>query len=237
MKQSRIILLGAVAVLVALFFVFDLGRYLNLEYFQEQRSLVLSFYEESTLLVIVAFTGIYIAMAALSLPGAAIMTIAAGAVFGLAVGLVLVSFASAIGATLACLLARYLFRDAVQNRFGKYLGKINDGVEKDGAFYLFAMRLVPAIPFFVINLVMALTPIRLWTFYWVSQIGMLAGTAVFVNAGKEIGRLESLSGILSPTLVTSFVLLGVFPFIAKRALNLIARRFGKGETGTDRERS
>ncbi|MCY3841192.1 MAG: TVP38/TMEM64 family protein [Gammaproteobacteria bacterium] len=231
MKRNQIILLGAIVVLVALFFVFDLGRYLNLEYFQEQRSAVVGLYQENTLLFIVAFMAIYIAMAALSLPGAAIMTLAAGAVFGLPVGLVLVSFASTIGATLACLLARYLFRDAVQNRFGKYLGRINEGVEKDGAFYLFAMRLVPAIPFFVINLVMALTPIRLWTFYWVSQIGMLAGTAVYVNAGKEIGQLESLSGVLSPTLVISFVLLGVFPFIAKQALNLISKRFGKGETG------
>lgn len=231
MKRNQIILLGAIVVLVALFFVFDLGRYLNLEYFQEQRSAVVGLYQENTLLFIVAFMAIYIAMAALSLPGAAIMTLAAGAVFGLPVGLVLVSFASTIGATLACLLARYLFRDAVQNRFGKYLGRINEGVEKDGAFYLFAMRLVPAIPFFVINLVMALTPIRLWTFYWVSQIGMLAGTAVYVNAGKEIGQLESLSGVLSPTLVISFVLLGVFPFIAKQALNLISKRFGKGATG------
>ncbi|MDE0443275.1 MAG: TVP38/TMEM64 family protein [Gammaproteobacteria bacterium] len=231
MKRNQIILLGAIVVLVALFFVFDLGRYLNLEYFQAQRSVVVGLYQENTLAFIVAFMAIYIAMAALSLPGATIMTLAAGAVFGLAVGLVLVSFASTIGATLACLLARYLFRDAVQNRFGKYLARINEGVEKDGAFYLFAMRLVPAIPFFVINLAMALTPIRLWTFYWVSQIGMLAGTAVYVNAGKEIGQLESLSGILSPTLVISFVLLGVFPFIAKKALNLISKRFGKGETG------
>ena len=227
MKRNQIILLGAIVLLVALFFVFDLGRYLNLEYFQEQRTAVVGLYQENTLLFIVAFMAIYIAMAALSLPGATIMTLAAGAVFGLAVGLVLVSFASTIGATLACLLARYLFRDAVQSRFGKYLGRINEGVEKDGAFYLFAMRLVPAIPFFVINLVMALTPIRLWTFYWVSQIGMLAGTAVYVNAGKEIGQLESLAGILSPTLVISFVLLGVFPFIAKKALNLVSKRFGR----------
>ena len=231
MKRNQIILLGAIVVLVVLFFVFDLGRYLNLQYFQEQRSALVGLYQDNKLLFIVAFMAIYIAMAALSLPGAAIMTLAAGALLGLAVGVMVVSFASAIGATLACLLARYLFRDAVQIRFAKYLGRINEGVEKDGAFYLFAMRLVPAIPFFVINLVMALTPIRVWTFYWVSQVGMLAGTVVFVNAGKEIGQLASLSGILSPTLVISFVLLGVFPFIAKKALNLISKRFGKGEPG------
>ena len=227
MKRHQIILLGAVVVVVALFFVFDLGRYLNLEYFQNQRSAVVGFYEENALLFTVGFVALYIAMAALSLPGATIMAIAAGAVFGLAVGLVLVSFASTIGATLACLLARYLFRDAVQNRFGKYLGKINEGVEKDGAFYLFALRLVPAVPFFVVNLVMALTPIRLWTFYWVSQLGMLAGTAVYVNAGKEIGQLASLRGILSPTLLISLALLGVFPIIAKKVLNVLSNRSAK----------
>lgn len=227
MKRHQIILLGAVVVVVALFFVFDLGRYLNLEYFQNQRSAVVGFYEENAPLFTVGFLALYIAMAALSLPGATIMAIAAGAVFGLAVGLVLVSFASTIGATLACLLARYLFRDAVQNRFGKYLGKINEGVEKDGAFYLFALRLVPAVPFFVVNLVMALTPIRLWTFYWVSQLGMLAGTAVYVNAGKEIGQLASLRGILSPTLLISLALLGVFPIIAKKVLNVLSNRSAK----------
>ena len=230
MKRNQIILLGAIVILVALFFYFDLGRYINLEFFQAQRAAVVDYYVDNRVVTIVAFLAIYIGMAALSLPGATIMTLAAGAVFGLPVGLVLVSFASTIGATLACMLARYLFRDAVQNRFGKYLGKINEGVEKDGAFYLFALRLVPAFPFFVVNLVMALTPIRLWTFYWVSQAGMLAGTAVYVNAGKEIGQLESLSGILSPTLLISFALLGVFPIIAKKVLNVLSKRFGKGET-------
>ena len=227
MKRNQLILLGAIVVLVALFFVFDLGRYLNLGFFQAQRAVVVDFYEDNPWLTIAAFMAIYIAMAALSLPGAAIMTLAAGAIFGLAVGLVLVSFASTIGATLACLLARYLFRDAVQSRFGKFLQKINEGIEKEGAFYLFAVRLVPVFPFFVVNLVMALTPIRLWTFYWVSQIGMLAGTAVYVNAGKEIGQLESLSGILSPMLLISFALLGIFPIVAKKMLNVLGKRFGK----------
>ena len=229
MKRKQIILLAAIVILVALFFYFDLGRYINLEFFQAQRAVVVDYYADNRLVTIAAFMAIYIGMAALSLPGAAIMTLAAGAVFGLPVGLVLVSFASTIGATLACMLARFLFRDAVQNRFGKYLGRINEGVEKDGAFYLFALRLVPAFPFFVVNLVMALTPIRLWTFYWVSQVGMLAGTAVYVNAGKEIGQLESLQGILSPTLLISFALLGVFPIVAKKVLNVLSKRFGKGE--------
>ena len=229
MKRNQLILLGVVAVLVVLFFVFDLHRYANLEFFQQQRTVVVDFYAENPMLTIVCFMAIYIAMAALSLPGAAIMTLAAGAIFGLAVGFVLVSFASSIGATLACLLARYLFRDAVQNRFGNYLKTINEGIERDGAFYLFAMRLVPVFPFFVVNLAMALTPIRLWTFYWTSQLGMLAGTAVYVNAGKEIGQLESLSGILSPTLLISFALLGVFPIIAKKILGAVSKRLGKGD--------
>ena len=227
MKRNQIILLAVVAALVALFFVFDLQRYANLEFFQTQRAVVVGYYESNPLLTIAVFMAIYVAMAALSLPGAAIMTLAAGAIFGLPVGLVLVSFASSIGASLACLLARYLFRDAVQKRFGKFLQPINEGIEKDGAFYLFALRLVPAFPFFVVNLVMALTPIRLWTFYWVSQVGMLAGTAVYVNAGKEIGQLESLAGILSPTLLISFALLGVFPIIAKKVLNVIQKRIPK----------
>ena len=231
MKRNRIILLVAIVALVVLFFALGLHRYVNLEFFQAQRALLLGFYDDHPVLTIVVFLVGYIAMAALSIPGATIVTLAAGAVFGLPLGLVLVSFASSIGATLACLLARYLFRDAVQNRFAKFLRPINQGVERDGAFYLFAMRLVPAIPFFVINLVMGLTPIRLWTFYWVSQLGMLAGTAVYVNAGKEVGQLESLSGIVSPTLIASFILLGVFPLVAKKALGLISKRFKKGEAG------
>ena len=227
MKRNQIIVLGAVVALVALFFVLDLGRYIDLEFLQAQRSLAVDYYEANRALVIAGFMVVYIAVAALSLPGATIMTLAAGAVFGLPVGLVLVSFASTIGATLACLLARYLFRDAVQNRFGKHLGRVNEGMEKDGAFYLFALRLVPAFPFVVVNLVMALTPIRLWTFYWVSQVGMLAGTAVYVNAGKEIGQLASLRGILSPTLLISLALLGVFPIIAKKVLNVLSNRSAK----------
>ena len=231
MKRNRIILLVAIVALVVLFFALGLHRYVNLEFFQAQRALLLGFYDDHPVLTIVVFLVGYIAMAALSIPGATIVTLAAGAVFGLPLGLALVSFASSIGATLACLLARYLFRDAVQNRFAKFLRPINQGVERDGAFYLFAMRLVPAIPFFVINLAMGLTPIRLWTFYWVSQLGMLAGTAVYVNAGKEVGQLESLSGIVSPTLIASFILLGVFPLVAKKALGLISKRFKKGEAG------
>lgn len=225
MKRSRLVLLAGVVILIALFFYLGLLDYLNLDYLQSQRSVAAGLFEANPVLVALLFMAIYIAVTGLSLPGAAILTLAAGAVFGLAAGVVMVSFASTIGATLAFLLARYLFREPVQKRFEKVLAPVNRGVEQEGAFYLFALRLVPAFPFFAINLAMGLTPIRVWTFYWVSQVGMLAGTVVYVNAGKELGRLESLAGILSPTLILSFVLLGIFPLLAKKALEYFRRRF------------
>ena len=155
-------------------------------------------------------------MTGLSLPGAAVLTLTAGAVFGFLPGVLLVSFASSLGATLAFSIARYLFRDAVRARFARQLTAIDRGVEKDGAFYLFALRLVPAFPFFAINLAMSVTPLSTWTFYWVSQVGMLAGTAVYVNAGAQLSQISSLTGILSPALLVSFVLLGLFPWSPKR---------------------
>ena len=227
MKRGRLVLLAGVVILIALFFYFGLQDYLRLEFLQSQRAVAVEYYQANPWLAALAFMAIYIAVTGLSLPGAAILTLAAGAVFGLATGFLVVSFASTSGATLAFLLARHLFRDAVQNRFEKVLAPVNRGVAKEGAFYLFALRLVPAFPFFAINLAMGLTTIRVWTFYWVSQVGMLAGTVVFVNAGKELGQLESLAGILSPTLILSFVLLGVFPLIAKKALEYFRRRIAK----------
>ena len=161
---------------------------------------------------------IYILVTSLSLPGAAVMTLAGGAFFGLVVGTVVVSFASTIGATLACFVSRFILRDWIQSRFGEKLKTVNEGVEKEGAFYLFTVRLIPVFPFWLINLVMGLTSMKLVTFYWVSQLGMLAGTIVFVNAGKELAKIDSLSGILSPTLIMSFVLLGLFPIITKKAI-------------------
>ena len=171
-----------------------------------------------------AYFLIYVAVTALSLPGAAVMTLAGGALFGLGIGTLLVSFASSIGATLAFLVSRFLLRDWVQARYGERLGAINPGMEKDGAFYLFTLRLVPVFPFFIINLLMGLTPIRTRTFYWVSQVGMLAGTLVYVNAGTQLARLDSLSGILSPGLLASFALLGVFPLLAKRLVAWVQAR-------------
>lgn len=227
MKRNQIILLVVAIIAIVLFFFFDLHTIVTLENAQAQRESVLAFYRENPVLMIVGFALVYIAVTGLSLPGAAILTLVAGAIFDLLVGVILVSFASTIGASLAFLLARYLFRDFVQGRFSKYLKPINDGVEKDGAFYLFALRLVPLFPFVVINVAMALTPIRVWTFFYISQIGMLAGTIVYVNAGSQLGQLDSIAGILSPMLIGSFVLLGLFPLIAKKGLDLYRAKFRK----------
>ncbi len=224
MYKKKIILLALLLALIAAFFVFDLGSYLTLENLKQQRDGLQQWRDQAPLLSSLGFFLVYVLVTALSLPGATVMTLAIGAIFGLVWGFVLVSFASTIGATLAFLVARFLFRDAVQQRFGDRLQSINAGMTKDGALYLFSLRLVPLFPFFVINLVMGLTPIRTWTYYWVSQLGMLAGTLVYVNAGTQLAGLDSLSGILSPALIGSFVLLGIFPLIAKRIVTLIKRR-------------
>jgi uncharacterized membrane protein YdjX (TVP38/TMEM64 family) len=169
----------------------------------------------------------YILVTSLSLPGAAVMTLAGGALFGLLTGTVVVSFASTIGATLACFVSRFILRDWVQGKFGDKLKTVNEGIEKEGAFYLFTLRLIPVFPFWLINLVMGLTKMPLKNFYLVSQIGMLPGTMVYVNAGKELARIESLSGILSPGLILSFVLLGIFPIITKKLLSLYKTKQSK----------
>ncbi|MCU7932994.1 MAG: FAD-dependent oxidoreductase [Candidatus Thiodiazotropha sp. (ex Codakia rugifera)] len=224
MNSRKLIVLIVVALLVAAFFLFDLNNYLTLDYLKSQRDAIISWKESQPVLATLVFFLVYVAVTALSLPGAAIMTLAVGAVFGLLWGFLLVSFASTIGATLAFLIARFLLRDPVQNRYGDRLKAINDGIQKDGAFYLFTLRLVPLFPFFVINLLMGLTPIRTWTYYWVSQLGMLAGTVVYVNAGTQLATLESASGILSPGLIGSFVLLGIFPLLAKKLVSLLKQR-------------
>lgn len=222
--MKRIVLLVLVAALLAAFFAFDLGRFLTLETLKASQEQFAGQYAATPVLVMGAYFVIYVVVTALSLPGAAVMTLAGGALFGLATGTLLVSFASSLGATLAFLVARFVLRDAVQNRFGNRLAAINAGIEKDGAFYLFTLRLVPVFPFFVINLLMGLTPIRTWTFYWVSQVGMLAGTLVYVNAGTQLARIDSLSGILSPSLLASFALLGIFPLIAKKIVAVVQAR-------------
>ncbi|HYS14262.1 MAG TPA: VTT domain-containing protein, partial [Burkholderiaceae bacterium] len=224
MGKSRLLLLVIVAAAIAAFFYFDLGRFFSLDYFKSQQAAFAAYYAEHRWQTIAVYFVIYVLAAALSIPGATVLTVAAGALFGLFVGTVVVSFASAIGATLAMLVARFVLGETVQARFGDKLKAINEGVDKDGAFYLFALRLVPLFPFFVINLVMGLTRIRTWTFYWVSQLGMLAGTLVYVNVGTQLAQIDSLKGILSPTLLVSFVLLGLFPLIAKKVVDAIKAR-------------
>ena len=224
MKRFRLLIVVVLAAAVAAFLVFDLGQYLSLEYFKSRQAAIDALYRSHPLALAASFFALYIAVTGLSLPGAALMTIAAGAIFGLVAGTLIVSFASAIGATVAFLVARFVLRDAIQARFAGKLAAINRGVEKDGALYLLTLRLVPAVPFFVINLAMALTPIRTWTFYWMSQLGMLLGTLVYVNAGTEIARLTSLSGIASPRLIAAFTLLGIFPLIARRIIASIEAR-------------
>ncbi|MFV2031115.1 MAG: FAD-dependent oxidoreductase [Gammaproteobacteria bacterium] len=217
-------LVGLVALVILLFIAFDLDQYLTLEYIKAQQNEIEIFYAENRLVALAAYFLIYIIVCGASLPGAAILTLVGGAVFGFGTALIVVSFASTIGASVAFLVSRYLFRDLVQARFGGSLTSINDGIEKDGAFYLFALRLVPAFPFFVINLVMGLTSIRLWTFYWVSQVGMFAGTMVYVNAGTQLAQIESASGIFSAEIIFSFVLLAFLPFIGKKIVAVMKNR-------------
>ncbi len=230
-KNSPWIGKAAVALLIVVgvcaFRYFELGQYFSLDYLKASQGKFHQLYESHRFAVIAAYMGIYIVVTALSLPGAAVMTLAGGGLFGLYVGTVIISFASTIGATLACLVSRFLLRDWVQSKFGDQLTAINAGVEAEGAFYLFSLRLVPVFPFFVINLLMGLTRMRLFTFYWVSQIGMLAGTVVYVNAGRQLAKIDSLSGILSPGVLISFAVLGLFPFTVKRLLTVYKHKVGK----------
>ncbi len=211
---------------IAAYFLFDLGQYLSLESFKAQQAEIVAAKDANPFLYIAGFFLLYVAVTGLSIPGAAIMSLVAGALFGLLLGTVIVSFASTIGATLAFLSSRYLLRDWVQGKFGERLRAIDDGLAKDGAFYLFTLRLIPVFPFFVINLLMGLTRIKTWTFFWVSQLGMLAATVVFVNAGTQISRIESTSGLLSPALIGSFVALALFPWVAKAIVAFAKRSRG-----------
>jgi len=225
--RVRLVLLFAIGAAVATFFVFDLGRFLSLEFLESIRAEADAAIRVRPLVASFVYFAIYVAVAALSLPGAAVMTLAGGALFGLVWGLGLVSFASAIGATLAMLIARRLLGDWVQQRFALQLESVNRGLAEDGGFYLFSVRMVPLFPFFVVNLVMGLTPMRAFTFYWVSQLGMLPGTAVVVFAGTQLGRIESPADILSPGLVLAFSLLGLFPLVARKSMGWIAKRRGR----------
>src|SRR5213594_2590378 len=224
MSRRRLLVAALLLGLIAAFFALDLGQYLRLEYFKSQQSAIEEFRRSSPLAAAGIFFAIYVAVTGLSVPGAAVLSLVVGAIFGLLWGTLIVSFASSLGATLAFLSSRFLFRESVRGRFGDRLRAIDAGLEKEGAFYLFALRLVPAFPFVLVNLLMGLTPIRTRTFYWVSQIGMLPATIVYVNAGTQLATVKSLSGILSPALVGSLVLLGIFPLIAKRAVEAFKAR-------------
>jgi pyruvate/2-oxoglutarate dehydrogenase complex dihydrolipoamide dehydrogenase (E3) component/uncharacterized membrane protein YdjX (TVP38/TMEM64 family) len=224
LNLRKLLLLVALAVLIGAFFVFDLGRFFSLDYFKSHQAALEAYRATHPGLTAGIFFVVYVAATGLSLPGATILTLAAGAIFGLPWGTVIVSFASALGATLAFFAARFVLRDWVQSRFGDRLKAINTGMEREGGFYLFTLRLIPIFPFFVINLAMGLTSIRVWTFYWVSQIGMLAGTLVYVNAGTQLARIDSLQGILSPGLLASFALLGIFPLVARKIVAVVKTR-------------
>jgi len=217
-------LLLGLAGLLALFFGFDLGRFLSLAALQGHQADLQAWRAGQPLLAALLFFAVYVAVAALSLPGATVMTLAAGALFGLGWGTLIVSFASSIGATLAFLVARWLLGGWVQSRFGSRLTTLNAGIARDGGFYLFTLRLVPVLPFFVINLAMGVTALRPWTFYWVSQTGMLAATLAYVNAGTQLAHIESLSGIVSPGVLGSLLLLGVFPLAARKLIHLFQAR-------------
>jgi uncharacterized membrane protein YdjX (TVP38/TMEM64 family) len=217
---KKIAVITAVVALAVIFKILGLGQYFTLSYVKASQGKLAALYADHRLMVIAAYMLIYILVTSLSLPGAAIMTLAGGALFGLLIGTIVVSFASTIGATLACFVSRFVLRDWVQERFGDKLKVVNEGIAKEGSFYLFTLRLIPIFPFWLINLVMGLTKMSLRTFYWVSQVGMLAGTVVYVNAGKELAKINSISGILSPGLILSFVLLGLFPIATKKLLSL-----------------
>lgn len=224
MRSSKLFIVIALIAAIAAFFAFDLGQFFTLGYLKGQQAAFSAQVQAHPWLAAGLFFAVYVLVTALSLPGAALMTLLAGALFGLLEGFVIVSFASTLGATLAMLLSRFLLRDWVQNKFASAMRSIEQGVEREGAFYLFALRLVPVVPFFVINLAMGLTKLRASTFWWVSQLGMLPGTLVYVNAGRELGQLDSLGGILSPGVLGAFVLLGVFPLIARKLLDMLKAR-------------
>jgi len=228
--KKLLIVMVLLAAVVA-FFAFDLGAWLTIDAIKSKLAGLEALQAEKPLLVMGVYALVYVAVTAVSLPGAAVLTLAGGALFGLGMGTLLVSFASTIGATLAFLAARYLLRDTIEARFGERLKAINQGVERDGGFYLFSLRLVPVFPFFLVNLVMGLTRIRTWTFAWVSQIGMLAGTAVYVNAGTQLAGIDSLSGIATPRVIGAFVALAALPWAGKVVLGWArARRVYAGWT-------
>ncbi|OBQ54031.1 TVP38/TMEM64 family protein [Halodesulfovibrio spirochaetisodalis] len=222
-QAKRLAIVTTIALLFFIVWYFNLTEYLTLEYIKMKQDAFRMLHQDHMFLVVGGFILIYILVTALSIPGAAIMTLAAGGLFGFWTALIAVSFASTIGATLACFVSRYILKDWVQKSFGSKIKKIDDGIKKEGAFYLFTVRLVPIFPFFAVNLVMGITSLPLHTFFWVSQLGMLPGTAVFVNAGKQLATINDVADVLQPVHLISFALLGIFPLIAKFLLKFIRK--------------
>ena len=223
MKKKWMVIILLLAILAAVAFV-GVGDYLSLKYLMQQQAVFQAMYTESPLLVVSAYFLLYLLVTAFSIPGAAVLTLGCGALFGFFIGVLVGSFASSIGALLAFWVVRLLARDVFQKKFSKQLATVNQGVQEDGTFYLFGLRLVPVLPFFLVNILMALTPIKSLTFYLISQIGMLAGTMVYVNAGTRLAEIDSLSGILDPQLIFAFVLLAIFPIVARKVTRYLKRR-------------
>jgi len=228
MKIKKIAILIVIVGLVVAVKVFHLDQFLTLSYLKGSLDTLKALYENHSLMVTTGYFVIYVLTTSLSLPGASPLGLAGGALFGFWTATLLVSFASTIGATLSCIVSRFLLRDWIQSRFSDRIAKVNEGIEKEGAFYLFTLRLIPGFPFWMINLAMGLTKMSLFKFYWVSQIGMLPGTMVFVNAGTELAKIESVRGIFSPGLIISFALIGIFPIAVKKLVSLYRYRKGKG---------
>ena len=232
MKIKKVVILLVIVGVIVAVKVFHLDQYLTLSYLKGSLDTLKALYENHSLMVIAGYFVIYVLTTSLSLPGASPLGLAGGALFGFWTATLLVSFASTIGATLSCIVSRFLLRDWIQSRFGDRIAKVNEGIEKEGAFYLFTLRLIPAFPFWMINLAMGLTTMSLFKFYWVSQIGMLPGTMVFVNAGTELAKIESVKGIFSPGLIISFALIGIFPIAVKKLVSLYRSRKGKSNDDT-----
>jgi pyruvate/2-oxoglutarate dehydrogenase complex dihydrolipoamide dehydrogenase (E3) component/uncharacterized membrane protein YdjX (TVP38/TMEM64 family) len=224
LNTKKIVVLSVLVLATIAFFALDLGRYFSLAFIKQSQADFTHYYALHPVKLTLAFFAVYVLITALSLPGAAIMTLASGASFGLVWGTIVVSFASTLGATLAMLAARTVLRDVIEKRFGKRLVEVNKGIDKDGAFYLFTLRLIPAIPFFALNLLMGLTRMKTLTFFWVSQVGMFAGTVAYVYAGTEIAKIDSLRSILSPGLLGAFVLLGIFPLVTKKIVDVVKKQ-------------
>jgi len=223
MSIKKLLLATLIAIVLILLLCFDVHHYLTLEYLKSSKDKLNIYYQDNPLIVLGTYFVIYLACTAFSLPSATLLSLTGGALFGFTLGTLVVSFASTIGATLAMLIARVLLRDWVKNHFASQMTTINSGILKEGAFYLFTLRLLPAVPFFVINLVIGLTSLRTLTFFWVSQLGMLPATLVYVNAGSELGKIQSINDILSPQLIISFVLLGIFPLLVKKIMTAIQK--------------